>query len=167
MNAAGFNRFLILALSFTALINMSCGNPEELPEERQAMEQAMNAWSQHDLETYFKIYSPDAKVTGVGQFQGPVGLTELRQYYETLFAAFPDMTLETIDSVAEGQTLSLRFRVKGTHQGDFQGVPPSGRSINVEGMAFFRFEDGKVVERANVFDALGVMFQIGAFSNQP
>lgn len=86
----------------------------------------------------------------------------MRAFYEMIFAAFPDMTLERLDVVSENNKVAVRFRVRGTQKGDFQGVPASGNSVTAEGITILRFEDGKVVERWNQFDMFGLMVQIGA-----
>lgn len=77
-------------------------------------------------------------------------------------AAFPDGKHDIQDVIAEGDRVVLRGVFKGTHKGDFHGVPASGRAVAVDMMMIDRVVDGRVVEHFVQFDAMGLMQQIGA-----
>ena len=125
-----------------------------------AIDRAMAAWSEHDLDGYLQLYAPNATVLGLGP--EPVDVAGMRAFYEAIIAGFPDMRLELLDAVTEGDKVAVRFRASGMHNGEFQGVPPSGRGVAAEGITILRFSGDKVVERWNVFDFFGLMAQIGA-----
>ena len=76
--------------------------------------------------------------------------------------AFPDLRLTIEDMVAEGEKVSFRLTLRGTHQGDFMHVPPTGKQIVVGAVDVARFEDGKVVEQWGQTDMLGLLQQLGA-----
>jgi steroid delta-isomerase-like uncharacterized protein len=85
------------------------------------------------------------------------------QQVVTMFRiAFPDLHFTVEDIIAEGDTVVLRWTHRGTHQGDFQGIAPTGKSIMGMGIVFFRLEDGKIVEDRPLFDQLGMLQQLGA-----
>jgi predicted ester cyclase len=70
--------------------------------------------------------------------------------------------------VAEGDTVAVRVTMTATHLGPFLGVEPTGRRVRYEGMDFFRFEDGKMVEHWTSTDDLGLMQQLGVVpSSEP
>lgn len=75
--------------------------------------------------------------------------------------AFPDMKGAVEDVVAEGNKVAVRFSGTGTHQGEFFGIPPTGKPIKSTGINIFRIEDGKIVEHWNNADDLGVLQQLG------
>lgn len=75
---------------------------------------------------------------------------------------FPDVQWQVEDSVAEGDTVAVRFAMTGTHNGVFMGVPATGRPIRVQAMNFYRLDGGKIVEEHGQPDMLGLMMQIGA-----
>jgi predicted ester cyclase len=77
------------------------------------------------------------------------------------YAAFPDMHQIIEDTVADDQHVAMRFRAKGTHQGDFMGHPATGKPIDVVGAAIVRVEGGKVVSLKEVFDLQALQQQIG------
>ena len=60
--------------------------------------------------------------------------------------AFPDMHVTVEDLVAEGDRLTARVTMRGTHQGVFQGLAPTGKQVKVRAMDMFRVSDGKIVE---------------------
>ena len=82
--------------------------------------------------------------------------------FAMLRAAFPDWHEDIEDLIAEGDKVVFRVTGRGTHQGEFQGVPPSGRPVTVAGTDIVRLEDGKLAEHWANFDQLGLMAQIGA-----
>jgi len=109
---------------------------------------------------YFALYAPDA----VLHRSPPLapGIDAIKQWYRSLWAAFPDCHLTLGNVVAEGDFVANNFRLTGTHRGVFLGTPASGRPIDVEGVTILRFAHRKCVERRSQTDVLGIMRQIGA-----
>jgi steroid delta-isomerase-like uncharacterized protein len=80
---------------------------------------------------------------------------------------FPDIQWTLEEMVAETDKVAARFTMRGTHQGTFFGVPPTGKNIEVKAMSFYRFSGGQFVEEHGQPDLLGLLQQIGAIpSNQ-
>ena len=75
---------------------------------------------------------------------------------------FPDLTCTIEDQLAEGDKVVTRWTVRGTHQGEFFGVPATGERIEMRGIQIDRFEEGKLVEERAEFDLLGALQQLGA-----
>ena len=87
----------------------------------------------------------------------------VKQLFHAYRAAFPDLRMETEDVLASGDKVVARVRATGTHQGEFMGMPATGKSIEVRLIDIMRFgEDGLVQEHWGLFDALGMMQQLGA-----
>ncbi len=63
--------------------------------------------------------------------------------------------------IAEGDKVAARMTSSGTHEGEFVGIPPTGKRISVQHVHWFRLGDGKVVEQWSVRDDLGQMQQMG------
>jgi predicted ester cyclase len=82
-------------------------------------------------------------------------------------AAFPDMEVVTEDLFAEGDRVADRVTVRGTHQGEFNGIPPSGQRIEMEEIHIARIVDGMIVERWTQLDMLGLLQRIGAIPAAP
>jgi steroid delta-isomerase-like uncharacterized protein len=75
---------------------------------------------------------------------------------------FPDIQWSLEEMVAEGDKVAARFIMRGTHQGAFFGVPPTGKKIAVQAMNIYRLANGKFVEERGQPDMLGLLQQIGA-----
>ena len=78
--------------------------------------------------------------------------------------AFPDLQLTYEFQVAENDFVAGRFVLSGTHQGEFGGIAPTGRSVRVTGHDLLRLRDGKVCEHWLELDTLSLMQQLGAIA---
>jgi steroid delta-isomerase-like uncharacterized protein len=84
------------------------------------------------------------------------------QYFRIMLAAFPDMRMDVQDSFASGEKAVARLRVSGTHQGEFMGIPATGKPVSVNLIDITRFgDDGLAREHWGVVDMLAMMQQIG------
>ena len=77
-------------------------------------------------------------------------------------AGFPDMRVTIEEQVAEDDRVTNRVTMTGTHTGDFQGMPPTGKRMTVSGINIMRFENGQIIELRGVLDVMGLMQQLGA-----
>ena len=89
------------------------------------------------------------------------GRDEIRAGMEAMRAAFPDLSATVEDAVSEDGTVAMRLTLRGTHEGEFMGVEPTGKTIEVGSMVFTRIEDGKIAERWAQPDTLGLFRQLG------
>ena len=103
------------------------------------------AYSHHDSST------PD-----VGR--GPEGEKKRATLYRN---AFPDLRFTIEDIIAESETVVARWSCRGTHKGDLNGIPPTGKQIIITGVSIVRFTNGKMIEGWVNWDALGLMQQLG------
>jgi steroid delta-isomerase-like uncharacterized protein len=94
------------------------------------------------------------------------GIEGLKQFFRMFRTAFPDLRYSVEDSIAAGDKVVQRLRASGTMQGDFIGMPASGKSATWEEIHITRFANGKVVEHWSVVDQLGMFQQLG-FAEAP
>ncbi len=85
-----------------------------------------------------------------------------RQSFTPFFTAFPDLKLTVELTIIEGDRMAVRWAATGTHTGDFRGIAPTGKQINIAGVAIYRVAEGKIVEGWSQPDTLGLLQQIGA-----
>jgi predicted ester cyclase len=86
----------------------------------------------------------------------------IRGLFEAMWAAFPDMRVESEHLVVEDDVAAVHFRARGTHEGEFMGAAPTGNRIDVEVITLLRFgPEGKIVERWNRMDEVALMTQLG------
>ena len=92
----------------------------------------------------------------------------VKQFFHMYRAAFPDLRMEPQDVLASGDKVVARARATGTNQGEFMGMPATGKSVDVQLIDIIRFgDDGLAREHWGVFDALGMMQQLGAIPAPP
>jgi steroid delta-isomerase-like uncharacterized protein len=92
------------------------------------------------------------------QEQGPEGF---KKFFRYLSNAFPDFNIEPEHMVATDDDVAVAYTLTGTHQGEFLGVEPTGRAIEVRGVQIARFRDAQIVERWGSSDELGILQQLG------
>jgi steroid delta-isomerase-like uncharacterized protein len=88
----------------------------------------------------------------------------IKQLISMMRNAFPDYHNVIEDLIAEGDRVAVRVICRGTHRAEFMGIAPTGKSVEFSAVSIFRFADGKVVERWNNTDNLGLLQQLGGQS---
>ena len=92
----------------------------------------------------------------------------VKQVFRMYRAAFPDLRMEPQDIIVSGDKAVARVRATGTHQGEFMGIPATGKSADVQLIDIIRFgDDGLAHEHWGLFDALKMMQQLGAIPEGP
>jgi steroid delta-isomerase-like uncharacterized protein len=96
------------------------------------------------------------------------GKEGVKAFFRMYLAAFPDLRMDAQDVLASGDKVVARVRATGTHQGDFMGIPATGRSIDVQLVDIIRFgDDGLAHEHWGVLDAMKMMQQLGVVPEDP
>ncbi len=92
----------------------------------------------------------------------------VQEFFRIYRAAFPDLRMDPEDVVASGDKVVARVRATGTHEGEFMGMPPTGKRIDVQLIDIMRFaDDGRVHEHWGVVDMLAMMQQLGVVPEGP
>ena len=94
--------------------------------------------------------------------EGATGPQAFRKYYAALRAAVPDARYEVDDLIAEGDRVVVRWRLLGTHEGDFRGIAPTGHAIELKGIAIYRVNEGRLMERWVVSDLYDMLEESAA-----
>jgi predicted ester cyclase len=128
---------------------------------QDALSAAHASWNAGDLEGYLKLYDESIKLHGYSA--EPMGKEQVRGFYQGMFAAFGDPPpLDFHEVLWHGaDTATIRFTMRGTHQGEFMGVPATGTAVAASGITILRFSGDKVVERWSSADLLGLLIQVG------
>jgi len=106
-----------------------------------------------------ELYAPNS----VFHFPGspPQNREEFSGMGAMFYAAFPDLNQTYEDQIAEGDKVVTRVTFRGRNQGEFQGIPATGKEVAFGAILIDRFEDGKVVEHWVEMDMMGLMQQLG------
>jgi len=164
----------VVSLAVLLCFTFSCQNKAEkaelekfraqakIEEQNKAIvSRAWEAWSKGDYEAIKEVVAPEYV------WYAPSGSTESRSLEETielidrLRRGFPDITFSIEEIIAVGNRVIVRYTEKGTHQGEWLGIPATGNKIEVSGIMIHHIENGKVVEDREEFDMLGFMQQLG------
>lgn len=113
-----------------------------------------------------EIYAP-AYVLHDPSLPEPVsGLEGIHEFITSINEAFPDLHTTVEDLVAEGDRVVQRVTFRGTHQGEFMGVPATGNAVSVWAVVISRFAGGKVAEEWQLVDSLTLMQQLGVIPTE-
>jgi predicted ester cyclase len=121
---------------------------------------AVDAMNRGDLDTYALIFAEGARrwTAGVGETGVQESLDEMRG----LSVGFADFHLDTDALIDGGDYVVARWRARGTHTGEFMGLAPTGRAVEVQGATFSEFDaDGLVVRDTHYIDLGALLGQLG------
>jgi steroid delta-isomerase-like uncharacterized protein len=122
-------------------------------------------WNQGKLETVQELLSPDA--VAIGQAGSGVtlrGPQDFVPFVQRIREAFPDIKVDVEDAFGAEDKVALRWSGQMTHSGDALGMPATGKSVRITGITMVRIVDGKIVEGWDNWDQLGMLQQIGAYT---
>jgi steroid delta-isomerase-like uncharacterized protein len=114
------------------------------------------------LEILREVFAPDAidHDPAPDQVQGAEGYIH---FFTQLRRAFPDLNLSIEHLVVDEDNIAFAYTITGTHQGTFQGIPPTGKKIKARGMQISKFNANALIqERWGSSDELGILLQLGA-----
>ena len=117
-------------------------------------------WNRGDYSRMDEYVAGDIVIHATDPANEIHGYEGIKQFYSMLHTAFPDIHFTIEDQFAEGDRVVTRWSSQATHQGDFQGIPATGKNVRVSGIDIDRFVAGKVVECWPAVDELGLLQQL-------
>lgn len=115
--------------------------------------------SQGNFDALHSIVSPDY-VVHPDEVRGPDGLAEMVQGYRSALA---DLSVTIDHQFTEGDYVATRTTIRGRHEGELMGTPPTGREVEFSGLTISRCRDGKIEEEWELIDTMTLLRQVGAF----
>ena len=138
-------------------------DPMETPEaNKQVMRRFVEFINTASEKLAAELIAPDAAFHVPGRpepMRGPAGYLAI---IAMMRGGFPDIQWTLEEMIAEGDKVAARFTMRGTHQGTFFGVPPTGKPIVAQAINFYRLRGGQIIEERGQPDLLGLLQQIGA-----
>jgi hypothetical protein len=111
--------------------------------------------------TIDELVDPDAVIHTPLPIEA-TGAKLLKEVFGRLLRAYPDLHITVEDLVEEGDKIVSRQTVTGTHQGEYMGLPPSGRAVTYNEIFIVRFAGGRIAETWGIVDVFSQMKQLGA-----
>jgi steroid delta-isomerase-like uncharacterized protein len=123
-------------------------------------------WNKRREELIDELLSEDAVHHGLGGVEGEKlrGIEPFKQFYRAFITAFPDLEVTVEDTVSEGEKLTARCTVRGTHTGEGLPIAPTNKKVEFTGIGMCVFKDGKFVEVWNEFDFMKMYAQLGVLT---
>ena len=135
-------------------------DPAQQPAaNKNAVEKAFEVMASHDFDALDDVMDED--VTFSDPLMEIEGLDEYKELMRGRHSALPDTDTEFHEIVAEDDVVVVYFSYRGTHEGEYQGIEPTGNVVEGTAVMIDRFKDGKIVERTEEFDTLSWFQQLG------
>jgi steroid delta-isomerase-like uncharacterized protein len=124
------------------------------------LRESVEAFNTGDMAKLLAVAAPDIIIHYAEMPEPLQGRETWQQGYELVKRAFPDLEIRVDDLVAAGDTVALRLTLSGTHQGEFQGIPATGRTISYVSHEFYRVAEGLVAEEWICSDMASLFRQV-------
>ena len=132
-----------------------------LPEKNSSQEKKNKTLVESFVEEIFNKHN----LSAIEDYLNPVagkGSGEFKQFLGAFIKAFPDWHANIEQLVAEDNLVVIFLNGTGTHQGEFQGMAPTYKPVNIRSADLYRIENGIIVEHRDVVDQLNLLQQTGA-----
>jgi len=116
-------------------------------------------WNKGKLDAIAELFTPD--YVNHDPVNRTKGLEAYKDFVKKYRDAFPDCRLEIDEVFSAGERVAVRWRYSGTHKGQLEGMPPTGRHVTGTGISIDHFSGERIREAFTDWDALGLMQQIG------
>jgi len=134
----------------------------EVEEQNKALvKRFYEEFDKGNAEIFKELFAPDYAYYTPSNSPKPMSREEIMELMKMFFEAFSDSIWSIEDLIAAGDKVIVRFIYRGTHEGEFQGIPATGNKIEMSGILITRIENGKIVEDRDESDMLGFMQQLG------
>jgi steroid delta-isomerase-like uncharacterized protein len=118
-------------------------------------------WNAGNFAFMYETFAPDALLHSPVQPEPLRGLETIKTLAAKLRTAFPDFRLTIEELMGEGDFVLVRYTMRGTQEGDYFGIPPTGRRVTSHEIEMFRIPDGKIAEMWLEFNVMSVLHQLG------
>jgi len=120
-------------------------------------------WNQRDESAIDRMFHPDGVGYGfTGGDNSPAGRDAFKAIFHTFCGAFPDLHIDVLDVIAEGEKVAVRWKANMTLLGDHLGFPATGKRGELIGSTFLRIKGDQIVEGSNQMDFEAFIQQVKA-----
>ena len=165
-----FKGCVILCVS---LLLIGCNNPSEKQLELELAQSTLEknitmyetVWNKVINDREIDLINEDSfdkDVTALATSGGDIiGLENFKNYYNNYLTGFSDAEFTIVDIFGQGDKMVKHWNFKGTHDGDFFGVPATGKSVDISGTTLIKMKDGKIAAEQDYMDFLSFYTQLG------
>jgi steroid delta-isomerase-like uncharacterized protein len=168
------NPILVISLVVLLCFAFSCQNKAEKEElekfrtqakieeqDKQIVKRFFEGLNKGNVEIMDELYAPEYRWYYSSTTPKPMSREETIEFFGMFLKAFPDANWTIQGLFPIGDRVIAWLTVKGTHKGEFQGIPATGIKVEFNGFDMFRIQNGKIVEEREETDMLGLYQQLG------
>ena len=168
-----FKLFKGCAMLCISLLVLGCNNPSQKHLELELAQRTLEknitmyetVWNKVINDREIDLINEDSfdkDVTALATSGGDIiGLENFKNYYNNYLTGFSDAEFTIVDIFGQGDKMVKHWNFKGTHDGDFFGVPATGKAINISGTTLIRMKEGKIAAEQDFMDFLSFYKQLG------
>jgi len=137
-------------------------NNSRLTARVQVVQEHLRLESLHDLDGLMQLFSPSALHFDAAAGEQRTEPSAIRTYHEELFRGFPDFRLDLTQTYASEEVVVLESIVSGTHQGEFKGVPATGKRFEIPVCGIYTFDaNDRIAGEKIYYDRMTLLTQLG------
>lgn len=164
------NRFLIALPLFAFLfLDAGCDQSKKTAPEKEDpvvanIKMYTHVWDEIINKEKLDMFNDSNFTKDVVMHASPndiVGIDSARAYYANYLTGFSNIIFTIKDVVGQGDKLVKQWNFKGTHTGNFFGIPATGKKVSLDGVTLVRMSNGKIAEERDFFDNMDFMTQLG------
>jgi steroid delta-isomerase-like uncharacterized protein len=140
-----------------------CGVLNDLQARIALVEQHIRSENAHDLAAVLDTFGSTPRYDDEPYDEHHVGLEGIRRYYEDLLRALPDLHIDVKQRHVADDVITLEVEITGTHEGQWRGLPATGRRVRFPLCAIYTFDGDKLAGERIYYDRATVLHQVGVF----
>jgi len=130
-------------------------------QNKALLNRTWEAWNKGDFEAWKQMHADEYAYYSPSNSIKPLSREETIEMGKVFFYGFPDASTSIEECIAAGDKVITRWILRGTHKGEYAGIPATGNKVENSGIMITRIENGKIVEDKEDYDTLGIMQQLG------
>ncbi len=107
----------------------------------------------------------DEEITLIMSPENVVGITNVQEFYANYLTGFSNIEFTIVDVFGQGNNIMKHWNFKGTHSGDFFGIPATGKMVDIDGVTLVKMKNGKIAQEQDFMDNMTFMQQLGILSS--
>lgn len=127
----------------------------------QLVQELIDAWNTRDVDRVAALYAAEYVGTDIGEAQPQLGQQGVRQTLRRYLQAFPDLHFDLNQTIVDGNQAALCWTARGIHGGSLMNIPPTGRTIAIQGISVITVVEGSIITGLYIWDLAGLLRSIG------
>lgn len=163
---SNYRNTLLVAFTIITVLFNACSSPatEKADPVEANIKMYTQVWDQIINKGRLELFNDSNFTKDVVMHVSPadiIGIDSARAYYANYLTGFSNITFTIKDVFGQGNKLVKHWNFKGTHTGNFFGIPATGKTVSLDGVTLVRMSNGKIAEERDFFDNLDFMTQLG------